>query len=552
MPYQLTDENGRYCVNGKCYDSRADALAYLRALEANVPDAHKAADRPTSPDEYAYVPDKDKPSTWKLPIDTPERVSQAIDALSGDKNAPHGRGVDIPADARAGVVSKISGRIGKLNVSDDKKQALRDKLKPHQHKALFATPQPVGMFSRMKDGISIYKDVTSGRRYMFIVTSNSYKDRENETIATKALQAYVDRAWAVEDKCLPRNPLYFWHDGDPIGDVVWTDMEGPFLLEVAKERPNKPIRLTTHGRIWKTTIKHIWDAIEKGTYRWGASHGFRVPDGAFEDGVYKRIAKFESSVLPLDAAANPYTFAGVVDDMNKDKVLDGLLKTPGVADKLRKGVRTVKQELDKRGLAHKALEDRIFKGKLDEALQIIQQAFDKIGGAVPDGFAAETLQNLVAAMAGGDTGEPDGDAGMDTAYMADDMTADNEAPAPDEEKEQVPVMAGKQIKLLDRLIKSQEALVNDSETTREAMGKVAKMVQPLADVPTSVKALEDRLAALEKRFAGAPRRASVDTVTIVDDKVLTQKAKEQEQRYEELFPGSGIKIKSADNGVGGK
>lgn len=527
---------GRLVSEGYPQDQAA-AIAYHNAGEA------KAADRPTSPDEYAYVPDKDKPSTWKLPIDTPERVSQAIDALSGDKNAPHGRGVDIPSDARAGVVSKISGRIGKLNVSDDKKQELRDKLKPHQHKALFATPKSVGIFSRIKDGISIAKD-RDGLRLQFIITANSYWDRENEAIATKALQAYVDRAWAVEGKCLPGNNLYFWHDGDPIGRIVWTDMEGPFLLEVAKELPDRPIRLTTKGRIWRSTVKAVWDAIEKGTYRWGASHGFRVPDGAFEDGVYKRIAKFESSVLPLDAAANPYTFAGVVDDMNKDKVLESLLKTPGVADKFRKGVRTVKQELDKRGLAHKALENRIIKGKLDEALQIIQEAFDKIGGAVPEGFAAETLQNLVAAMAGGEADEPDGNEGMDTEYMADDMTADNEAPAPGEEKEPAPVMAGKQIKLLDRLIRSQEALVNDSETTREAMVKVAKMVQPLADVPTSVKALEDRIATLEKRFSGAPRRASVDGATVVDDKVLTQRAKEQEQRYEELFPGSGIKIKA--------
>jgi hypothetical protein len=458
MPYSLTEADGKFCVNGKCYDNRADALAYLQALEANVPDAHKA---------------------------------------------------------------------------------------------LYAAPSPVGIFSRVKAGLTIYRDA-QGRRFMFIVTSNSYKDRENEAIATKALQAYVDRAWAVEDKCLPHNPLYFWHDGDPIGDIVWADMEGPFLLEVAKERPNKTIRLTTEGHLWKSTVKAVWDAIERGTYRWGASHGFRVPDGAFENGVYKRIAKFESSVLPLDAAANPYTFAGVVNDMNKDKVLNDLLKTPGVADKFRKGARAVKQELDKRGLEHKALEQTQFKGKLDEALAIIQQAFDKIGGAVPDGFAAETLQNLVAAMAGG-AAEPDGDEGMDTEYMEDDaVTADSTTPVPDEEKAQAPMLAGKQLKLIDKLIRSQEALVTDSNATRDAMVKVAKAVSPLLDLPDSVKTLTERLEAVEKRLGGAPRRASADAATVVDDKKLTEKAKEQAERFEELFPGSGIKIKSADNGAGGK
>jgi hypothetical protein len=459
MPYAITEEHGRYCVNGKCYESRADALAYLGALEANVSDAHKS---------------------------------------------------------------------------------------------LYFTPRSVGIFSRVKDGMTIYRG-RDGLRYMFIVTSNSYKDRENETIASSALKEYVDKAWVVEGKCLPRNPLLLWHDGDPIGDIVWTDMEGPFLLEVAKERPNKVIRLTTSGRIWKSTVKAVWDAIERNDYRYGASHGFRT-DGVSANGVYKHIAKFETSVLPLDAAANPYTFAGVVDDMNKDKVLENLLKTPGVADKFRKGVRSVKQELDKRGLEHKALEQTQFKGKLDEALAIIQQAFDKIGGQVPDGFAAATLQNLVAAMAGSDgAAEPDGDEMMDTAYMEDDTAAaDSTTPVPDEEKTQAPMMTGKQLKLIDKLIRSQEALVTDSNDTRDAMVKVAKMVQPLADVPDSIKALTSRLDAVEKRLSGAPRRASVDAATVVEDKKLTEKAKEQAERFEELFPGSGIKIKSADNGAGGK
>jgi hypothetical protein len=329
-------------------------------------------------------------------------------------------------------------------------------------------------------------------------------------------------------------------------------MEGPFLLEVAKERPNKVVKLTTKGRIWKTTIKHIWDAIEKNLYRWGASHGFKVDDSSFENGVYKHIAKFETSVLPLDAAANPYTFAGVVSDMNKDKVLESLLRTPGVADKFRKGVRTVKQELDKRGLEHKALAQTRVKGILDEALTIIEQAFDKIGGQVPEGFAAATLQSLVAAMAGGeDEDEPDGDEHMDTEYMADDdVAADGSAPVEDENK--TPVVMGKQLKLIDKLIRSQEALVTDSNDTRDAMIKVAKAVNPLLELPDTVKALTARLDAVEKRLGGAPRRASVDTSTIVDDKKLTEKAKESAERFEELFPGSGIKIKSADNGAGGK
>jgi hypothetical protein len=130
----------------------------------------------------------------------------------------------------------------------------------HEHKSgailkTFATPKPTGMFSRRKEGITVYKG-DDGLRLMFIVTSNSYQDRDNETITTKALQDYVESAWTVEDKCLPRNEFLFWHKGQAVGDVVWTDMEGPFLLELVKERKNKVVRLSPRH---KTTIKQIWN-----------------------------------------------------------------------------------------------------------------------------------------------------------------------------------------------------------------------------------------------------------------------------------------------------
>ncbi len=110
---------------------QAAAIAYNEARKEGE-DAIEA--RPTSLDDYAYTPTENI-SDAKLPIDTEARVSLAIDALSGDKNAPHGQGVQIPADARAGVVRKISGAIGRLNVSDERKQELRDKLSPHRGKA---------------------------------------------------------------------------------------------------------------------------------------------------------------------------------------------------------------------------------------------------------------------------------------------------------------------------------------------------------------------------------------------------------------------------------
>jgi phage shock protein A len=425
-------------------------------------------------------------------------------------------------------------------------------------KQVYAAPKPVGVFSRVKDGITVFKGA-DGLRYMLIVTSNSYKDRDNEAIATKALNEYVEAAWAVEDKCLPENPLLVWHDGDPIGDIVWTDMEGPFLLEVAKERSNKAIALTGDKFVYHTTIKAVWNALERTRKRFGASHGFRYRDGDMDNGVYKQIRKFETSVLPLDAAANPYTFMGVVNDMNKDKVLEDLLKTPGIADKFRKGIRSVKGELDKRGLEHKAKSDLTVgddetatggiaaKGKLDEALSVIDAALAKIGATVPDGFSAQILQQLVATMGSGDTSDP----ATDEAYMEED--AADELPPKEED---AAVVSSKQVAFFARLIKSQETLAESAieqmgatkqltEEFKTARAEISQVNETVKGVPSQVKSLTDRLDAIEKRLSGAPRRAAVDATTVVDDKELTQKAREQVEKVEELFPGSGIKVKAA-------
>jgi len=422
----------------------------------------------------------------------------------------------------------------------------------------YVAPKPVGIFSRVKTGVTMYKGA-DGLRYMMIVTSNSYEDRDDETITTKALKSYVERAWAVEDKCLPNNEALFWHGGDPIGDVVWTDMEGPFLYEVIKERPNAWIKLSKQVR---GTIKAIWDFIESNPqhYRWGASHGFKYLDSAKHDGVYNLISKFETSVLPLDAAANPYTFAGVIDPMNRDKVLDDMTKIPGLAGKFRKGIRQVKQELDNLGLEHKAKQGTAVKGMLEDAQKILDDAFSQIG-TVPDGFSAGVLQQLVASMAGGmDTAiEPDGDE-VGAAYneLGDDPVTDTGNNSMDGKGFPLPqhgkALAEKeaaQVKLLDRLITSQGALAEaqislqeDSATTLKALESVTDALKPVAQVVTTVNDLDKRLKSLEDRLKGAPKRAALAAETVIDEEAITKHAKEMlDKGQEELFPGTGIKIK---------
>jgi hypothetical protein len=408
----------------------------------------------------------------------------------------------------------------------------------------YAAPKPTGLFSRRKAGIEVTKG-SDGLRLMFIVTSNSYQDRDNETITTKALQNYVESAWTVEGKCLPRNDFLFWHKGDVVGDVVWTDMEGPFLLEVIKERKNKVVRLSPGH---KTTIKQIWDVFETAPIRWGASHGFKYHESAKSaDGTYEAIAKFETSILPLDAAANPYTFAGVIDEMNRDQVLDNLLKTPAAASKFRKGVRAIGDALKQQGLQHKAVDKTETKALLEDVRTLVTKIAAKFSDT-PDPAAIDSaVQMLVsgmAAMTPAEVEEATADEVVDEVAVE---TTEVDEPE-DEEKAPMAEVSAKQVRLLDTMMRSASAQAEDMS---DLLGVVKAIAEAVAPVPASQKALTDAVTALdermkmvESRFGGAPKRASQAESTVVTDDTLTKKAKEQLDKFEELFPGTGIKLKA--------
>lgn len=143
MPYRI---NGQ-CVQVKrdsgwkdlkCYDNKHDAVAYLRALEANVSDAKEQTKKdsmPSSAEDYAYVPDAKLSSTWKLPIDTPEHIAGAITALT---TGFRGNKVEVPSDAKGKVVSRIRAAINKLADKDQKANLLDrlDKVKELSEKEL--------------------------------------------------------------------------------------------------------------------------------------------------------------------------------------------------------------------------------------------------------------------------------------------------------------------------------------------------------------------------------------------------------------------------------
>ena len=228
---------------------------------------------------------------------------------------------------------------------------------PHEVKSFVATPlSDEGLVGRIVKwwkselGPGIHITRKDGLRHMFIVTSNSYEDREGETITSDALKAYEESCFPGEDLFHCDNPLLWWHDDDVVmGEAVTVNYSEPFLVEVFRELPN-PVS------------KVLWDYAEANGHAAGASHRFGyLEKDRDEDGTFHRIFKQETSYLPeRSLAANDRTYAGVImaspqSDKRLDEIFEQVAGIKGASAKLHAKTGELEKELEAAGISHKAL-----------------------------------------------------------------------------------------------------------------------------------------------------------------------------------------------------
>jgi hypothetical protein len=234
----------------------------------------------------------------------------------------------------------------------------------HTHeevKTFIATPhQDEGLLQKFRAWLMgsaptplVYK-TKSGLRRMLLFTSNSYKDREGETITSKALEDYEASCYPGEDLYHNDNPMLWWHDDDvPMGTIIGVEYITPFLMEVGEEIPNDPIS------------KALWDFAETNGDKAGTSHRFGyLEKDRDSDGTFHRIFKQETSYLPeRSLAANDKTYAGVLKPMSipesRKRLGQILAETTGVEDIEEvlhtEGVPAARKRLAEQGLVNKAL-----------------------------------------------------------------------------------------------------------------------------------------------------------------------------------------------------
>lgn len=149
-------------------------------------------------------------------------------------------------------------------------------------------------------------------RMMFLVSTNNRIDRDGEIVTRQALEDYVRFAHDEAGAYIGNNDLLWWHGGDAIGKIVECEVIHGFLVEIAIELDNAPVTVGKAGESEQANIADIWDMVESNPRAFGVSQGFQYLEDDKERGVYHRIFKHESSVLPIESASNIYTLVQIM------------------------------------------------------------------------------------------------------------------------------------------------------------------------------------------------------------------------------------------------
>jgi hypothetical protein len=365
MPYMddIYQEGDQYCVYKKtpdgsrgekvgCSDSEEKARAYLQRLNQVMEEESRGLVRPTQTEVHYKLMHGEKEAgcvgcRW---FNMAEKYCHIIE--NGPEDILPTGHCDRHEPMKDMEMEQPESLLADEPLSEPLPETISDS-DPEADKQIYASPtsNAPGVFKQimerfkggLKPGTSILKGI-DGKRYMFIVTSNSYKDRENEIISTEALKRYVDSEWLAEDYFAGTNDHLIWHDDRlNVGKIVWADMAGPFLVEVAREGDT-------------IIAKAAYDYWEQHGDDLGASHRFKFY-GHERDvkGVYHNIRKTETSTLPRENAANLLTYSGVLPmSKSREDHLDAMFGIEGVAALLKDGPQKLEAALEAKGVQHKS------------------------------------------------------------------------------------------------------------------------------------------------------------------------------------------------------
>lgn len=263
--------------------------------------------------DYLVVEDPDTPSTWHLPYRT-------------DHNPD-------PRLMGAAWAALTVGYRGNKYEGPQKEAALK-KLR-QAYEQMGRTPPG----EKEKSMLTVFKDASGQYRWVS-VSSNAFRDREGEIVATKALEQAV----ALADETGVRGPLRWWHTpGAELGDCDFQAMHGRMLVE------SGTFRSLVVGERVAAAAKSLRLSI-----------GFRYPVRELDaEKVYHRVLINERSLLPAGRESNPFTTFVVKGEttMNEEKVKALRLLLGNEADAILAQVETQEKSIEGMGVKFKGQND---------------------------------------------------------------------------------------------------------------------------------------------------------------------------------------------------
>jgi hypothetical protein len=148
-----------------------------------------------SASDFAFVPDPERPSTWKLRLaESPGNVTRSQLGAAAAAFSPggfRGRKVQIPSDKVAAVKAKIRAAYREIGVKDED------------------IPASVRKELETKNSFMVYKEADGGYRWLAIY-SNKFRDRDNppEIISEASHRRFTKMVNSGE---LPFPELWLWH-----------------------------------------------------------------------------------------------------------------------------------------------------------------------------------------------------------------------------------------------------------------------------------------------------------------------------------------------------
>ncbi len=350
-----------------------------------------------------------------------------------------------------------------------------------------------GLDAPIEDSMIYLTRAVDGKRYIGLLSSNAYMDREGDFAALDSLKAYVDQEWP-DDEYAGEGVVLFWHDGPPIADIVYKSVEGAFLVEIAEARDTPYAHAIFEG------IEKTGDEIE-----YGASIGpwaLRARDNWH---VYHVVDKPETSILPVDFAANAFTHMEMTKMSEKQKktrltwLEDHIPSAAELAKKMSKLAVESTDQLDKVGLERKSLDT----DALSELLAEI-----KVARALDIEGLAKSLTKMVGEVMGDKSPED----------LASQIQTHVQAHVSDNDMEDEAMRASQEKKSVDEGLTSLLSLLIDELSSfgdlEEKIEKLAKLPDTLDERMKSVDTMRKALLDVNKRLGDVEGALTGETKSV--------------------------------------